>query len=125
VIGGNGKAIDGSAIGAVARLNPDGSLDPGFAAGGILQFPGGGLNAMTIDASGHIYLVGVGASLIRLNSNGGADPSFGQGGFALYCNGTNCAANGASIDATTGNLVLSGITHINGLPEVVALRLSR
>jgi uncharacterized delta-60 repeat protein len=123
VIGGNGKAADGSALGAVVRLNPDGSLDSSFASGGILQFPGGGLNLMTIDSSGHIYLVGVGATVIRVNSNGSVDTSFGQGGFELYCIGINCAANGASIDPRTGNLVLAGIATINGRPQILALRI--
>jgi uncharacterized delta-60 repeat protein len=123
VVGGNGKATDGSPLAAVVRLNPDGALDSNFASGGILQFPGGGLNALTIDSAARIYLVGVGATVIRLNPNGSADSSFASGGFGIYCNGTSCAANGVAIDPTNGDLVLAGITHLSGVPEIMALRL--
>ena len=122
VLGGNGNAKDGTPIGAIARLNTNGTLDPTFGTGGILQFPGGGLNLMTLDSAGHIYLAGVGATLIRLNPNGTIDTTFANHGLGIYCNGTDCAANGIAIDPTTGKLVLSGITHINGYPEILTFR---
>lgn len=124
VIGGNATSSNGTALGAVVRLEPNGSLDPSFASGGILQFPGGGLNAMKIGGSGHIYLVGVGATVIRLNANGSVDTSFAQGGLGIYCPGTSCAANGVSIDPTSGNLVLAGIATVGGRPQVLVFRVS-
>jgi uncharacterized delta-60 repeat protein len=122
ILGGNGNTADGTPIAAIARLNTNGTLDPTFATHGILQFPGGGLNLMTIDPAGHIYLAGVGATLIRLNPNGTPDTTFAHNSLGIYCNGTDCAANGIAIDPTTGKLVLSGITHINGYPEILTFR---
>jgi uncharacterized delta-60 repeat protein len=123
VIGGNAKSSSGSNMAAIARLDPDGSLDSSFVSGGILQFAGGGLNAVTIDSSGRIYLAGVGVTAMRLMPSGSVDTSFAHGGFGGYCNGTNCAANGVSIDPTSGNVVLAGITHILGVPEILVLRI--
>lgn len=124
VIAGNARSATGTSEAAVARLNSNGSLDSSFASNGILQFPGGGLNAMTIDSSGRIYLAGVGATLMRLNPDGSVDTSFGANGLELYCLGTSCAANGISIDPNTGDPVLAGIDHIGGRPEIMALRVA-
>jgi uncharacterized delta-60 repeat protein len=123
LIGGNATGSSGSPLGAIARLNLNGSLDPTFGTGGILQFAGGGLNDMTLDASGRIYLAGVGASVIRLNPDGSTDTSFGSGGFGIYCDGINCAANGVALDPSTGKPVLAGIATVDGKPDVVAIRL--
>lgn len=124
VIGGNALSANGTPEAVVVRLNPNGSLDSSFASNGILKFPGGGLNAMTVDSSGRIYLAGVGATLMRLTPNGSVDTSFAANGLGLYCLGTSCAANGVSIDPTTGDLVLGGIDHIGGRPEIMAVRVA-
>ncbi len=124
VIGGDAKRVDGTVVAAAVRLNADGSLDTSFASDGILQFNGGGLNAMAVDSAGRVYLVGVGATVIRLDPNGSFDPSFGQGGVELYCDGPACAANGASIDPTRGDLVLAGAATISGGLQILAFRIS-
>jgi uncharacterized delta-60 repeat protein len=124
LIGGNAVSANGTPLAAIVRLNRDGSLDPTFASNGLLQFPGGGLNMMTVDAAGRIYLAGVGATLIRLNPNGTVDTTFAHDGFGLYCDGINCAANGIAIDPTTGDPVLAGIATVLGRPEVMTIRLS-
>ena len=77
----------------VARLKPDGALDPSFAAGGVLTFESIGVGAMALAPDGRIVVGGDtrGAEfqpgfygeddiLLRLLPNGALDPSFGDAG---------------------------------------------
>ena len=76
--------------GVIARLNPDGSLDSGFASGGatIYFYPNTGytsLSAVAVQNDGRIDVAGVSAGgpiafFLRYNSNGSLDQSFGSGG---------------------------------------------
>ena len=74
---------------AVARLNPDGSIDAGFGAGGKATIDFGGDDraaAMVIQPDGKIVLVGqsdAGGSdfaIARLNPDGSPDPTFSRDG---------------------------------------------
>lgn len=76
---------------ALIRYNPDGSLDPGFGAGGKAIIPAGavftGLNAIRIQSDGKIVMAGFpyngtdgDIALWRTNADGSLDPSFGTGG---------------------------------------------
>src|SRR5438034_25654 len=78
---------------ALARYDPDGSLDPTFGDGGK-QLLGGcagtvgagmSANAVAIDPAGRIVLAGSCSvstfALARYNSDGSLDPTFGSGGF--------------------------------------------
>src|SRR5262249_51395919 len=72
---------------ALARYNPDGSLDAGFGTGGkVTTAFGSGLdhaNACTIQADGKIVAVGADGgdfALARYNSDGSLDGTFGTGG---------------------------------------------
>ncbi len=78
---------------AVARYNPDGSLDASFGSGGKVTTDTGGqdgANAVTIDPQGRILAAGwadAGAGLqtfglFRYLADGDLDPSFGTGGVA-------------------------------------------
>ena len=67
---------------AVARYNPDGSLDGTFGTGGkavIAQSGQQGASDLAIDAQGRVVLVGEGL-VVRLTPDGGLDGSFGTGG---------------------------------------------
>ena len=79
--------INGNTYGfAVARLNPDGSLDSSFGNGGRVFFGFTGstlLRAMVLQTDGRIVLVGSRSSdfaVARLNANGTLDNAFGTGG---------------------------------------------
>lgn len=76
---------------AMARYNPNGSLDPTFGGDGKVVTKLGGdtrIQAITIQADGKIVIVGVArvngvgwvCALARYDSNGSLDPTFGVGG---------------------------------------------
>jgi len=100
----DGKAVVGGAVNrdglisfALERLNPDGTLDPGFGRGGLVLAPlpgdgSGRVAAVLIQPDGKIIEAGAGnlpASgpdptyiAARLNADGTPDPTFGAGGLA-------------------------------------------
>jgi uncharacterized delta-60 repeat protein len=118
-----GCAVAGSNVVATARLQSNGALDSSFGSGGIAQFNGWGVNAMTLQSSGKILLAGVGAAVVRLNANGSMDTSFGSGGLAWAQTGSNDAANGITIQPGDGKLVLAGAATINGRVVLSVARL--
>jgi uncharacterized delta-60 repeat protein len=73
---------------ALARYNPDGTLDQSFGTGGTVTtgFPGGAAtrgNALAIDTSGDAVVAGTSGgafALARYTLQGNLDPSFGSGG---------------------------------------------
>ena len=87
---------------AAMRLNPDGSLDPGFGAGGIVRVPfylhAAWANDVAIDGQGRIVMAGVRlrggdaqdsatVCVIRLLPDGRPDPGFSGDGVALVDHG--------------------------------------
>ena len=87
---------------AAMRLNPDGSLDPGFGAGGIVRVPfylhAAWANDVAIDGQGRIVMAGVRlrggdaqdsatVCVIRLLPDGRPDPAFSRDGVALVDHG--------------------------------------
>jgi uncharacterized delta-60 repeat protein len=83
----------------ILRLNPNGSLDAGFGAGGRVTFVNSGYDnvggVVAQPADGKVLVggsaSGFGAVIIRYNPDGSLDPSFGRGGIA-----TNPAAPAAA-----------------------------
>lgn len=81
VIGGNFTSVKGEVRYGVARLNPDGTIDPTFDAGLLLPAQ---VAAVAIEADGRILVGGSFQSLngkpayalLRLQANGSPDPSF-------------------------------------------------
>jgi len=70
---------------AVARLNPDGSLDTGFGSGGITistPFNFGGDTVLALQPDGKILLAGSGA-MARYTTSGQFDTTFGNGGLVV------------------------------------------
>jgi len=104
----------------VARLNSDGTVDPGFGDAGrvAVAVPGGfGASGVVIDASGRIVMSGsalVGSywqfAFVRLASNGTPDTGFGTGGNGIVTipvSGGSGQANALAIDPS-GRIVAAG-----------------
>src|SRR5262245_28949057 len=101
VLQADGKILVGGFLGpfgdqalAVARLDPSGSLDPGFGTGGIATVdPGGSFasgDGIVVQPDGRIvaagsFDTGTGSDvlLVRLDASGTLDPSFGAGGMVM------------------------------------------
>ncbi len=102
---------------ALARYNPNGSLDPSFAGDGVQTtgcFAGAGCsseaNALAIQANGRIVAVGIvdsggGFALARFNANGSLDPSFAGDG--METNYLGRVANAVAIQPD-GKIVVVG-----------------
>jgi uncharacterized delta-60 repeat protein len=107
---------------ALARYEPNGTLDPSFGAGGeVTTYIGGWSQAhsVAIDSRGRIVAAGYSASgstqgfaLARYNPNGDLDPSFGAGGFVttdIARRGLGGPANSVAIDSR-GRIVAAGLS---------------
>lgn len=99
---------------ALARLNPNGSLDTTFGGGGTVRTDLGGqdsASAIALETNGKIVAAGSssGFALVRYNSNGSLDTTFGTGGKVT----TDFSAfDGASAFAlqTDGKIVVAGFS---------------
>jgi len=72
---------------ALARYEPDGSLDTSFGSGGMVETGCGGADSAALHADGKIVAVGtceffpvIMMELVRFNRDGSLDPSFGSNG---------------------------------------------
>ena len=116
----DGSAASGKPDFALARYNPDGSLDTTFGKGGLAtaSFGGGGaqLDAIAIDPTSHdIYGVGQGQSQLtvavaRFTPAGALDATFGKGGEVTVAAGKPYIYNGGAAAAVdpSGHLVVAG-----------------
>jgi uncharacterized delta-60 repeat protein len=135
VAAGSGTAVPGG-LGAfaLARYNPDGTLDTTFGTGGKVttDFPGGGdANALAVQADGKLVAAGsteffaVDFAVARYNPDGSLDTSFGTGGqvvtdvdgtdraSALALQGGKLVAGGLSFSATAGTNGDFGLVRYN------------
>lgn len=109
LLGGTGTALN---VGALARLTPEGRLDPTFATAG--RMPRAGFDAVTsmaLDASGRALVCGPGASTLRarrLLDDGSVDPAYGDGG-ALSMGTSTRSANMAV--GTDGRVYVAGYSR--------------
>lgn len=120
-------SLPGSLRPLVARFNPDGSLDPSFGGGGVMELPWGSegrIHGVAIDEAGRIVLGGIrfaaGGSEIavaRLLDNGETDRTFaGDGLLTFNAPGT---ASGHTSDLTLddqGRILLT-VSDFFGPPE--------
>jgi uncharacterized delta-60 repeat protein len=107
---------------ALARYNPDGTLDHSFGANGIVTTDLGDLNdtanAVAIQPNGDIVAVGVSGenvALARYNPNGTLDPTFNAGGTVVSDLGFDDVANGVAI-SPGGTIFVAGTrlgSHVN------------
>jgi uncharacterized delta-60 repeat protein len=117
----DGKIIaagrSGSGDFALARYNPDGSLDSSFGSGGKVTTDFGGFDSafgVALQADGKIVAAGQGASsgdfaLARYNPDGSLDPTFGSGGKVTTDFAPFEAATAVTIQAD-GKIVTTGST---------------
>jgi uncharacterized delta-60 repeat protein len=132
----NGQDLDTS----VSRYHLDGSLDTGFAQGGVFKISMGVgndiANAVAMDAEGNIVLVGtghddvgaIGFTVLRLNSDGGLDTSFANAGKMVLRLGTGTnqgqdVATQVAIDPE-GRLVITGTVMNEMQKELGVVRLT-
>ncbi len=113
---------------ALARYNPDGSLDPSFGIGGIVttDFPHSmseRVNALVVQPNGKIVAVGSsnypgeGFALVRYNANGSLDLTFGTGGKVV----TDLGYAAAALLQPDGKIVAAGIGTDAAFNEVFSL----
>ncbi|MBO0768038.1 MAG: hypothetical protein J2O48_05050 [Solirubrobacterales bacterium] len=123
VLSGDSKSLTQHDV-SVARLTPNGALDPSFGSKGIAKTPGGGANAVALQNDGKIDVAGVGAGVIRFTPNGQLDTGFGHNGWQMVAdNKASTSANGI-IQGHNGELILSGATTVNKSPVLALTELN-
>lgn len=100
LVGGNFVTIGGEARRGIARLNPDGSVDPSF----VSARPTLAVRQIELSSAGRIIVVDGSESLVRLNSDGSADSLWGF----------------RSIQATVGSGTSIGVVTCT-VPQIVML----
>src|SRR6266540_155863 len=99
---------------ALARYNPDGSLDTSFGAGGKVTTPIGAANALVLQPDGKLVAAGsnnISPSdfvLVRYNPNGSLDTSFGGDGKVTTAIGFGARAFALALQPD-GKLVAAGM----------------
>lgn len=124
---------------AVARVDSDGSLDPTFGIGGIVQVPMGGESwgaALVVRADDTILAVGTSipnpnpwpgdysAAIASLRSDGAPDYGFDSGALRLKPIGWYDMVGSAVSPTATGEIVVAGVDGVSNLADdVVVVRL--
>ncbi len=132
---GSSAPAGATAVLALARYNPNGSLDLTFGSNGkvvtTLAIDSRSPNAMAVDAEGRILYVGFQAghlfAVVRLLPTGAPDTSFASGGvanidFAAGTGGNQSGPYGVAIDAD-GRIVVSGQAGPDSSASLVVARL--
>jgi uncharacterized delta-60 repeat protein len=111
----------------VARFNPDGSLDPSFGSGGVLELPwgGGGMaNAVAVDEAGRIVLGGIlfsspdnDAFVARLLDNGQPDLGFAGDGLLAFDVERAPYSTAFDLKLDARGRILLAVSALFGLPE--------
>ncbi|PYO24161.1 MAG: hypothetical protein DMD88_01675, partial [Candidatus Rokuibacteriota bacterium] len=123
----------GGAFFALARYNPDGTLDPAFGSEGrVLTNFGGrdGARALALQANGKIVVAGFTSSdfgtlrrfaLARYNADGTLDPSFGGGGRVLTNFAGRDEASALALQSD-GKIVVAGFSGAGGRQDFAVAR---
>ncbi|MGA2750172.1 MAG: hypothetical protein ABSG59_15470 [Verrucomicrobiota bacterium] len=124
VVAGNANNSSNNVF-ALARYNPDGTLDGTFGSNGKLTTSvgtnGSGANAVLIQSDGKIVAAGGGSggfALVRYNPDGSLDASFGSAGVTITTVSAVNSANAMAIQPD-GKIVLAGTTSSN--PQLFGL----
>jgi uncharacterized delta-60 repeat protein len=122
---------DGSADFAVARYNPDGSLDASFGDSGMVVTDFGGFDlglAVAVQRDGKIVVAGSSQqpgtgdlALARYDKDGSLDATFGTGGMVLTDLGGFDQANAIAIQAD-GKIVVAGYSNAHGSYDFALIR---
>ncbi|MFQ3590922.1 MAG: BACON domain-containing carbohydrate-binding protein, partial [Chloracidobacterium sp.] len=123
LIAGFFTSVNGIPRGRVARLNPDGTVDSGFASGSGANEV---VSAMALQPDGRVVIGGdftsVGGSsrnrIARLSASGGLDPTFDPGSGI-----TGGVVWSVAVQANGRVLVGGGFTTVNGTPRASLARL--
>ena len=113
-----GRSTTAGAV--VARLRPNGTLDPDFDGDGRVTLPGGGsLNAVLVQPNGKIVVAGnaPGSQMMtvtRLNRNGSLDTTFSGDGTATIDIGPMADLVGDAVLQPDGKIVVAGSTQGDG-----------
>ena len=102
---------DDSQTFALARYQPNGSLDPAFGSGGIVQSPAGVARAVAVQPDGKIVAAGTNLAQVRLaryDADGSLDGGFGSGGVVTTPVGTGTAGVTAIVLQPDGKIVVGG-----------------
>lgn len=126
LVGGDFTSVNGTARNRIARLNPDGSIDPGFNPGSGANSASFSVYSLAVQSDAKILLAGAfttfnGASrphIARLNPDGSLDATFDPG---VGANGmTNCLAI-----QSDGKILLGGdFTSVGGVVRNGLVRLN-
>ena len=96
---------------AVARFNPDGSLDQSFGNGGkFVMIDEGNLEAGVLQSDGKLIALGDDSSsfkLLRFNLDGSLDSTFGSGGIVTTMFGGTAAAAGSDLALQADGKILA------------------
>lgn len=139
VLLGTTAASGGATLPGLARLTPEGDLDPAFGTGGIAlgdTFPWGGAK-QTYGAAAHLdgflfagtcSACGAGNTdgfyLYRALADGEPDPGFGAAGWLAIASGFNSGTNAWEVAATEdGRILLAATLHTLSVDEVWIYRL--
>jgi uncharacterized delta-60 repeat protein len=128
VIGGlSGDASTGSVQVALARYNPDGSVDASFATGGMVLSPvgvaGAQANTVALQPDGMILVAGTAFAhgtendeffIARYTSGGLLDSSFGTAGMTTTHVGAGASAASAIALQSDGHILVAGTAFSNG-----------
>lgn len=116
---------------ALARYNPDGSLDEGFGEGGLVRTGLGAAEratAVALQADGKIVVAGSSSpypssswALARYDGTGRLDPSFGDGGIVLAGFGGTDRAYGLAIQPD-GRIVAVGSSCVDSTCSIALAR---
>ncbi len=116
VVAGSSAGRDDLSDFALARYNPDGSLDPSFGNGGKVTTDFGGDDAafaVALQADGKIVVAGFSfgqVALARYNSDGTLDPSFGSGGKVTTSFG-DCDGSAYALSLQPdGKIIVAGVS---------------
>ena len=125
---GNGGTDDlGPGSGFVlARMNPDGTLDPSFDDDGLLTTDFGYANGVALQVDGKIVAVGGfggrGFALARYNTDGSLDTGFGSGGKVITSIGSQDNRATAVALQSDGKIVAAGFADIDGSRDFAVAR---
>jgi len=129
VVGKDGIGLSETAL---ARYNPDGSLDPSFGGtGGVVTHALDGFNYATgvaVQSNGQIVVVGYGLDPVaipnfifvaRYNADGSLDPSFGNGGITRDPFGGSVGTTPVVAVQNDGEIVIADYSASGGINEVM------
>lgn len=125
LMGGSFTVMNGTPMNRVARLNPDGSLDPAFASG--VAGPNDRVRAIAVQSDGKVLIGGDfyvvhGVSryrIARLNGDGTLDTTFASG-----LVGANGAVKTLALQSDGKVLIGGEFTMVNGVPRGCVARLN-